>query len=232
MKANNLDALIYPALRVKAQRVGEPQYASLCRIAAHSGLPAISVPAGFTPDGLPVGVEFLAGPFAEPKLVALAYAWEQAARPRRPPARTPSLVSDELVYSFVLDSTMSSGKLDFDRPTQTLNFVIKVPDVAAEDVIDIKVHRGSAGENGPVVALLGNGLEGSWAVPNEEVGNLLENRLYLVVYTREFPHGALRGQVRRHSPCAPSPGTSMERKVRCSQGGQPIVETTFRLRFK
>ena len=197
MKSNKLDALVYPALRVKAQAVGEPQYASLCRLAAHSGLPAISIPAGFTPDGLPVGVELLAGPFEEGRLVALAYAWEQAAKPRRPPARTPSLVSDTRVYPFVLDAKMAGAQLSLDRPTQTLHYVLEVPGVAAQDILDIRLHRGEAGTNGPIVALLGSALEGAWAVPNAELGNLLDGRLYLAVHTRGSGPGAFRGQLRR-----------------------------------
>ena len=41
-----------------------------------SGLPAIAVPAGFTPDGLPMGLEMLERAFAEPCLIALAYVFE------------------------------------------------------------------------------------------------------------------------------------------------------------
>jgi Asp-tRNA(Asn)/Glu-tRNA(Gln) amidotransferase A subunit family amidase len=92
---HELDALVYPTLRVKPVFVGEGQKGSTCQVAAHSGLPAISVPAGFTPDGLPVGMELLARPGEDGRLVALAYAWEQAAAPRRPPATTPTLVPRE-----------------------------------------------------------------------------------------------------------------------------------------
>lgn len=55
------------------------------------GFPAIAVPAGFTPNQLPVGIEFLARPFAEGTLFRFAYAYEQATRNRKPPSRTPAL---------------------------------------------------------------------------------------------------------------------------------------------
>ena len=55
------------------------------------GFPAISVPAGFTRDGIPVGIEFMARPFDESTLFRLAYAYEQGTRHRRPPASVPVL---------------------------------------------------------------------------------------------------------------------------------------------
>jgi amidase len=53
--------------------------------------PAMTVPAGFTSDGLPVGMEFMARPFAEGTLFRLAYAYEQGTHHRLPPASTPPL---------------------------------------------------------------------------------------------------------------------------------------------
>ncbi|MCZ6619342.1 MAG: amidase family protein, partial [Gammaproteobacteria bacterium] len=85
MAARGLDALIYPTIRRKATLLGEDQPGSNCRLAANSGLPAISFPAGFTPDGLPVGIELLGVAWNEAKLLNLAYAFEQATRHRRPP---------------------------------------------------------------------------------------------------------------------------------------------------
>ena len=53
------------------------------------GIPAISVPCGFTSHGLPVGL-MIAGPrFSESKVLALAHAFEQATdfHTKRPPIR-------------------------------------------------------------------------------------------------------------------------------------------------
>ena len=54
-------------------------------------MPAISVPAGFTPGGVPVGMEILGLPYREGDLLALAYSFEQATQHRRAPAATPEL---------------------------------------------------------------------------------------------------------------------------------------------
>jgi aspartyl-tRNA(Asn)/glutamyl-tRNA(Gln) amidotransferase subunit A len=42
------------------------------------GLPAITVPCGFTSSGLPIGLQISAAPFAESTMLALAHAYEQA----------------------------------------------------------------------------------------------------------------------------------------------------------
>jgi amidase len=52
--------------------------------AAVSGYPSITVPVGYA-FGLPVGMSFVGKAWSEPVLIKLAYAYEQAAKPRRPP---------------------------------------------------------------------------------------------------------------------------------------------------
>ena len=56
-----------------------------------TGWPALTVPAGFTPDGLAIGIEFLGRPFTEGMLIRFGYAFEQATGHRRPPESTPPL---------------------------------------------------------------------------------------------------------------------------------------------
>ena len=52
--------------------------------AAVAGYPHITVPAGFV-HGLPCGISFVGTAWSEPRLIALAYAFEQATRHRRAP---------------------------------------------------------------------------------------------------------------------------------------------------
>jgi Asp-tRNA(Asn)/Glu-tRNA(Gln) amidotransferase A subunit family amidase len=91
MAENRIEALAYPTIRRKASVIGEMQMGSNCHLSANSGLPAIVVPGGFTPDGLPVGVELLGRAWSEPQLIKFAYAYEQATQHRRPPTSTPAL---------------------------------------------------------------------------------------------------------------------------------------------
>jgi amidase len=54
---------------------------------------------GFTPDGNPVGLEFLGRPWSEPTLIKLASGFEAQAGPvRQRPATTPSLPGEKFTY--------------------------------------------------------------------------------------------------------------------------------------
>jgi Asp-tRNA(Asn)/Glu-tRNA(Gln) amidotransferase A subunit family amidase len=58
-------------------------------IGSQAGLPALTVPAGFTDDGPPVGMELLGTPLAGAKMLQFARDWESLRRPRRSPAPRP-----------------------------------------------------------------------------------------------------------------------------------------------
>jgi amidase len=79
---------------------------SNANVPAKAGYPSVAVPGGFvplstlTPNDPPIAVPFpsdvtFSGPaFSEPRLIGLAYAFEQATKHRVPPASTPPLPSD------------------------------------------------------------------------------------------------------------------------------------------
>lgn len=86
------DALAYPSVQVPPPTLaGRADWTTLTLptntlIASQTWLPAITVPAGFTPDGAPVGLELVGRPYSEATLFRLAYAYEQATQHRRAPA--------------------------------------------------------------------------------------------------------------------------------------------------
>jgi aspartyl-tRNA(Asn)/glutamyl-tRNA(Gln) amidotransferase subunit A len=94
----NLDALVVPAAPIAAPSIGgettlvcgtnHPTRALLLRSnrpANLGGLPAISVPCGFTPEGLPVGLQLIGAVTDEHLLLNIARTFERAhPQPRRP----------------------------------------------------------------------------------------------------------------------------------------------------
>ena len=58
--------------------------------AAVSGYADITVPAGYI-QGLPIGITFIGGRWAEPELIGLAYDYEQATEVRVPPEFVPTI---------------------------------------------------------------------------------------------------------------------------------------------
>jgi amidase len=61
--------------------------------AAVSGYADITVPAGYI-EGLPIGVTFIGGQWAEPELIGLAFDYEQATAVRVPPTFIPTIGDD------------------------------------------------------------------------------------------------------------------------------------------
>ncbi len=87
-----LDAIIYPSVASPPNILGQPLASGVAnRLSPYSGFPALTVPAGFTEDGLPVGLEFLGRAYDEATLIRLAYSFEQGTLFRQDPFSTPPL---------------------------------------------------------------------------------------------------------------------------------------------
>lgn len=96
----NYDFLALPVAQVPPFAVEQPYVTEIngiqmrnyiewmrsCYLITVTGLPAISVPAGFTPEGLPVGLQIVGRPRDELGVLQIAHAFEQATRfgKRRP----------------------------------------------------------------------------------------------------------------------------------------------------
>ncbi|MEE2637860.1 MAG: amidase family protein [Acidobacteriota bacterium] len=156
---HDLTALLYPTIRRTARPIGERQPGSNCALSAISGLPAITVPAGYAEDGMPVGLEMIGREFAELDLIGLAYAYEQATSHRRSPHSTPSLLSPPppvvMVPEQVEDGLRVGGKFVAFPSRREVRYDVTVSGVAEPDILFTHVHRSHDGQAGPVVYLLG-----------------------------------------------------------------------------
>ena len=77
-------------LHIDASVLGDHSVFGTSRPGAVSGWPSITVPFSSV-CGLPVGVSFLGPRWSEPRLLALAYAFEQATKVRQTPVLTASI---------------------------------------------------------------------------------------------------------------------------------------------
>jgi len=99
MNAKGLDALAMPTLLCPASSLLDDYDESYecdvddpdrpLQLASLTGFPEITVPMGFSKQGLPLGLSLLGRPYSESRLIGLAYAFEQAAGARRPPDLVP-----------------------------------------------------------------------------------------------------------------------------------------------
>jgi Asp-tRNA(Asn)/Glu-tRNA(Gln) amidotransferase A subunit family amidase len=96
MADNALDAIVHKAVEHQPTLIRDgvnPPYVTQ-KGAPHINtylqtVPSIVVPAGFTRDDLPVGITFLGRPYDDARMIALAFAYEQATGHRRAPKTVP-----------------------------------------------------------------------------------------------------------------------------------------------
>ncbi|HUQ88077.1 MAG TPA: amidase family protein, partial [Vicinamibacterales bacterium] len=91
MDQQKLDAILYPAnqARPHTHEGGLERYNSepgTCEESAVTGLPQVTVPAGFIGGRYPVGISLLGRMWEDKRLLELAAAYEKATHHRRPPA--------------------------------------------------------------------------------------------------------------------------------------------------
>jgi amidase len=91
MDQHKLDAMLYPAnqARPHTHEGGLERYGSepgTCEESAATGLPQVTVPAGFIGNRYPAGISFLGRMWDDKRLLEIAAAYERATHHRRPPA--------------------------------------------------------------------------------------------------------------------------------------------------
>ena len=96
---SGVDALLLPTTPLPACKIGDDMETELlgkkvdtfltfirnCDPISVVGYPAITVPAGYSKEGLPLGLQIVARPWEEGKLIGFGYSFEQATKVRKPP---------------------------------------------------------------------------------------------------------------------------------------------------
>lgn len=94
MDEHKLDAFVYPTWNNPPRKIGDMESQAgdnSQKISPHTGLPALTVPMGFTYGNLPAGLQIVGRLFGEPDVIRIAYAYEQSTGHRRPPSAFPEL---------------------------------------------------------------------------------------------------------------------------------------------
>jgi Asp-tRNA(Asn)/Glu-tRNA(Gln) amidotransferase A subunit family amidase len=211
MDANRLEAIAYPTIRRIAPIVGGPQPGSNAALSANTGLPAITVPAGFTPTGFPVGIELIGRRFAESTLLALAYDYERATRHRRPPAMTAAAAPTRAAGANLEVKAVGSrsippsqvsyqaiARFTFDESIRQLAYDIRLTG-SIDDVAGVYLHRRANRQNGGVAHVLAKSpapsISGTVILTEAEVGDLKAGKFYVAVLSRKSPRLSARADL-------------------------------------
>jgi amidase len=192
---HRLTALVYPTLRRKPARIGDLQRFGNCQLSAHSGLPALAVPAGFSADGLPVGMDLLGSAFTEQDLLTVGYSIEQTLRLRRRPFSTPALVNGkppELRTETILlsDSDRVIVDLTYDETVSQLRYALRGDATAIARISAIWLHSGTAEKPGAARHQLfreGQSPGGTLALSYVDRQEIAQGRLLARVFQRARP---------------------------------------------
>ncbi len=200
MRREQLDALVYPTIGELPVQVGESQAGSNCSLSANSGLPAISIPVGFSSSELPVGMELLGTELADTKLLAIAHALESQRNSRRAPVVTPSLAdrdsmqSQTVALSFNQGQIQFEGELVFEPLRNVLAYELRTVAGNTAPVYAITLAMAETGDepgSDPVIHnLLGpaaNSSAGEYFMSREFRQAFMESRVYLRIFADGLP---------------------------------------------
>lgn len=224
MDDNRLDAIVYPTARRIAPQVGGNQIGSNAGLSAQTGFPAITVPAGLTPSGFPVGVEMLGRPFAEPTLLGLAFAYEQVTNRRRPPSTTPPLGETRTRSPVASSSDTGAGSLrievtatgaqsvppsgvpfgvivrfSFNSQTRQLGYDVALSGASRDQIAGIYLHRRANRPNGGVAYILAKSatskISGKVTLLESEAADLKAGKFYISALSKKSPRASARANI-------------------------------------
>ena len=208
MIEQQLDAIAYPTIGELQVFTGESQGGSNCSVSANSGLPAISLPAGFTNSGLPVGMELLGRLLSDAQLVSIAHQFEKLSDMRQAPSTTPPLINGRAPFlkgggvSISLDDLLIDVSLNFETATNLLRFQVNNNTQDLRDLYALTLvidDDDIAGPNDPVAYnLIGPATESAegeiFASPALREA-IMNNKLYFRVFGAGAPDSGMSGSI-------------------------------------
>ena len=200
LRDHDLDAIVYPTVVENQVFIGDPQPGSQCQLAAHSGLPALSMPVGLNGRGLPVGMELLGEYLRDARLLSIAFPYEQAINPRRAPSVTPALENglapeaEILELSFTRQDIAVQARFEFDITRNIFLYELALTDNSEGEVYAVTLSmEEEAGQqlNGPIVLnLMGPDVDrstGEYFMSPQFREAFNEGRLFLKVFADVLP---------------------------------------------
>lgn len=200
MAGQDLDAIAYPTIKRTQVFTGDSQPGSNCSLSANSGLPALSMPAGFTSNGLPVGLELLGGFLQDAELLAIAQPYESVLGSRRAPSTTPPLESGlapagkEFELLFSRPPLRVQARFEYSAVTNLFDFQVSKEQAQGQAVTAVTLVIDSNGDgelNEPIVLNLlppdVSEATGSHFMSAEFRQAVEEQRLYLKVFGDSLP---------------------------------------------
>lgn len=187
-----IDALIYLSTEELPVKIDESQGGHWsCTLSALSGFPSLTLPAGFTASGIPVGMSLLGPYLDDERLVAIGYAIEKNINHRRSPLVTPPLANGKAPKLEVAEIGLDLGvkvKFEFDVTKTELRYKTFIAN--RENVHAICLHQF---KDGPIIQCLsginGRRSKGQLQLNFENVKRLREGTLHVRAYSKENPLG-------------------------------------------
>ena len=206
---HNLDALVYPTIMQVPVMIGDPQPGTGCPLAANSGLPALSLPVGFTNNDLPVGMELLGRHFQDAGLLAIAKHYELANNPRKPPSVTPILeagdppVNETIHVRFNEEGVNFVADFEFSIVTNMLHYDVSLTSQNDAEVFALTLIIDTEEVDGLNESIVLNMLgpntrqaDGQYFMSTEFRKAFEEERVYLRVFADSLPVSGETHQIR------------------------------------
>lgn len=204
---HQLDALVYPTIRRKPARLGDVQPGSNCQLSSHSGLPSLNVPAGFTDDSLPIGMDLLGGAFKEQELLSLGFSIEAALKMRRAPFSTPALVAGKRprprTATVAVSATPPTSPthadirvtvhLSFDEALSRLHYTVRGERAARDQLSAVWIHAGTVEKPGAArhqIYVPGQPTSGSVILSAADRKDIANGTMVLRFFARNHPGSA------------------------------------------